>query len=179
MLLVLQNISRIKTDGFDNFQGIEEIEGIEEIHMVARNDRWTHNEQNIFDFSFFSTLRGNQHINFLSRCCACIRSISPTLLIVFSMSEEKRKKSEERGRRRDLISEQQSPLCLASPRLYLAGALFARYSAASRSSKHANRFQGWGKRNGHGGEIGRRRNVNRGRKGRILARKGIFISIFF
>ena len=53
-LLVLQNISRIKTNEFDNFQGIEEIEGIEEIHMVARNDRWTHNEQNIFDFSFFS-----------------------------------------------------------------------------------------------------------------------------
>lgn len=55
---------------------------------------------------------------------------------------EERKKSEERGRRRDLISEQQSPLCLASPRLYLAAALFARCSAASRSSKHANRFQG-------------------------------------
>lgn len=55
---------------------------------------------------------------------------------------KEKKKSEERGRRRDLISEQQSPLCLASPRLYLAGALFARYSAASRSSKHANRFQG-------------------------------------
>lgn len=84
---------------------------------------------------------------------------------------EEKKKSEERGRRRDLISEQQSPLCLASPRLYLAGALFARYSAASRSSKHANRFQGWGKRNGRDGEIGRRKNVNRGRKGRILAAK--------